>query len=92
MGEENEAELLYFYGRDCGVCKIIAPLLDRLEREFGIKVERLEVWNEPNNRALMLKYGEGKCISVPFLYNRETGDYICGEADYVRVKKWAGVE
>ncbi len=85
-------DLLDFYGRECGPCKRMAPLVERLEAEFGVKVERYEVWHDAKNQQMMMEVAEGRCMSVPFLFNRKTKDFICGEADYERLKKWAGVQ
>ena len=89
MGEESG--LMDFYGLECGSCKRMKVLIDQLEKEFGAKVDRYEVWHDAKNQALMLKYAEGRCLSVPFFYNGKTGEFLCGETDYEHLKKWAGV-
>lgn len=84
-------DLLEFYGTECAPCKKIAALIERLAAEEGIVVERFEVWHNSKNAELMMQYAAGKCASVPFLINKNTGEYICGDTDYERLKRWAGV-
>ena len=56
----------------------LSKSLDRLEKTNGIRVKRIEVWHNASNLSIMMKYAEGKCSAVPFLYNRKTGKYFCG--------------
>ena len=82
--------LLEFYGKECPHCNRMHPLVERLEKEAGLKVEKYEVWHNAENAKKMEEYDKDLCGGVPFFYNTETKDYICGEADYERLKKWAG--
>jgi thiol-disulfide isomerase/thioredoxin len=84
--------LLEFYGKECPHCFVIKPRLERLEKEFGVKIESYEVWHDEKNAEMMAKYAKDRCEGVPFLFNTETQDSICGEADYEMIKKWAGVK
>ena len=83
--------LLEFYGRECPHCKRIRPFLERLEKS-GTEIKRFEVWHNEDNAKLMEKYAKDKCLGVPFLFNTETQDFICGEDSYKRIKEWAGVK
>jgi len=65
------------------------PLLERLEDETGAKAARLEVRHNEANAKLMREFDKGFCGGVPFFYNKKTGQWICGSADYERLKKWA---
>jgi hypothetical protein len=67
----------------------MAPLVERLEQEEGINIAKLEVWHNEANATRMKEYDKGYCGGVPFFYNKKTGKWICGEADYERLKKWA---
>ncbi len=67
----------------------MAPLVERLEREEGVNVAKLEVWHSENNAKLMREYDKGYCGGVPFFFNKRTGKWLCGEVDYERLKKWA---
>lgn len=80
-----------FYGKECPHCIAMMPLLDKLEKETGLKVEKYEVWHNAENAKKMEGYDKGQCGGVPFFVNTETGAIICGEAPYEELKVWAGV-
>ncbi len=81
--------LLEFYGRECPHCKRIRPSLERIEKEEGLKIKRYEVWHDEKNAKMLEEYAKDRCEGVPFLFNTETKDFVCGEADYERIKEWA---
>jgi hypothetical protein len=64
------------------------PLVQRLEAEEEVKVARIEVWHNEANANLMKEYDKGYCGGVPFFFNKRTGKWICGEADYERLRAW----
>ncbi len=84
-----ESDLLEFYGTECSHCKIIEPLIAKLEKEEGVKVIRLEVWHNEKNAQLLRKLDKSLCGGIPFLYNMKTGKWICISASYEELKKWA---
>lgn len=73
-----EDDLIEFFGKECPTCMELSQELDKLEKTDGIKVKRIEVWHNASNLSIMMKYAEGKCSAVPFLYNKRTGKYFCG--------------
>lgn len=86
--------LIEFYGTECVHCREVDPLIEKLEKEEGVKVTRLEVWHNSENAALMDKLdrdekGQTLCGGVPFFYNEKTGKKICGTTSYEKIKKWA---
>ena len=84
--------LLEFYGKECLHCMRMAPLVERLEKEAGLKVEQYETWHDAGNAKKLEEYDKNGCDGVPFFINTETGKAICGESTYEELKKWAGVE
>jgi thiol-disulfide isomerase/thioredoxin len=84
--------LLEFYGTECPHCIAMRPLLERLEKEAGVKIKRYEVWHDEKNAKFMEKYAKDRCEGVPFLFNTDTGGSVCGEIDYKMLKKWGGVK
>jgi thiol-disulfide isomerase/thioredoxin len=82
--------LFEFYGQECPHCHAMKPWIEKLEKEEGVKVEKYEVWHSEENLAKMRPLAEGRCMGVPFYFNTETKEFICGEADYDTLKKWAG--
>jgi hypothetical protein len=65
------------------------PLVERLETEEGVNIAKIEVWHDEANAKLMREYDKGYCGGVPFFFNKKTGRWICGDADYERLKRWA---
>lgn len=89
------ADLIMFHGRECPHCKNMMPLVDRLEKETGVRFERREIWHDEANADLMRSHKAAiatKCggqLKVPTFFNAETEDAICGEVVYEKLKDWA---
>ena len=86
--------LIEFTGTECVHCKELKPILEKLEKEEGVKITTLEVWHDKNNFELMKSVdkddnGNVFCGGVPFLFNEKTGAKICGVVDYDKLKEWA---
>lgn len=81
--------LIEFYGQECEHCLKMAQIVERFEKESGVKIEKYEVWHNSENADKMETYDQNRCGGVPFFYNTETGTYICGETGYEDLKKWA---
>ena len=84
--------LIEFYGKECPHCAKMAPIVEQLEKESGVKLEKLEVWHNEENLNKMREYDNGLCSGVPFFYNTDTKKYICGETNLEELKKWASGE
>ena len=88
-------EQIMFWARECPHCQKMMPLVDKLEKETGIKLERLEIWHNEKNADLMRSYRSiiaPKCggqLRTPTFFNTETNDVICGEVEYEKLKEWA---
>lgn len=84
-----------FHGRECPHCQVMMPLVDRLEKEERIKLDKKEVWHNEKNADLMRSYREiiePKCggqLRTPTFMNTETNDIMCGEVEYEKLKDWA---
>ncbi len=83
------SHLLLFYGRECEHSDAMLPLIAKLEDELSIKVLRLESWHNPDNAKLLRDCDKGFCGGTPFLLNKKTGRWICGNVDYNMLKSWA---
>ncbi|HLC50931.1 MAG TPA: thioredoxin domain-containing protein [archaeon] len=81
--------LIMFYGTECTHCHTMDPLVDKLEKEIKIKVDRLEVWHNQKNAKIFAQLPRGRCLGVPFFINKKTDKIICGETSYENLKKWA---
>src|SRR3989344_7020327 len=82
QASSQEPYLLDFYGTECVPCKEMEPLLEQLENELGVKVQRLEVWQNAANAALMEQYDKEQRGFVPFYYNKKTGKALYGTQSY----------
>lgn len=82
-------KLYMFYGTECVHCHHMFPLVEKLEKELKIKIDKLEVWHDSKNRKIMEKYNKLRCTGVPFFYNEKSGKYICGAVPYDELKAWA---
>ena len=78
-----------FYGKECPHCVKMHELVDKLEKEEGVKVEKYETWHDEENAKKMAECDKGTCGGVPFFINTETGKTICGECSYEELKEWA---
>lgn len=87
--------MVMFYARECPHCKAMMPYVDKLEKETGVVLEKLEVWHSEKNADLMRSYRSiiaPKCggqLRTPTFLNTETNDILCGEVEYEKLKKWA---
>ena len=86
---------IMFHGRECPHCKVMMPLVERLEKETGINLEKHEVWHDEKNADLMRSFRsiiEPKCggqLRVPTFLDTETNDLMCGEVEYEKLREWA---
>ena len=86
------SHLLEFYGTECPHCVRMHELVEKLEKENGVKVDRFEVWHNEENAKKLEGIDKGLCGGVPFFYNTETKKFICGETDYKELKNWANIK
>ena len=86
--------LIEFYGTECVHCKDMVPLIERLDKENGIKITRLEVWHNSENAKLLKEVdkddqGNEFCGGVPLFFNEKTKKKICGNTSFEKLKVWA---
>ncbi len=88
-------ERIMFWARECPHCKNMMSHVDKLEKETGIELKKLEIWHNEKNADLMRSYKPiiaPKCggqLRTPTFFNTETNDVICGEVEYEKLKEWA---
>jgi len=85
----NDAYLLDFYGTECVHCHEMDPLVEQLEKETSLAVQRIEVWHNAKNAEMLKKFDKGFCGGVPFFFNTRSGKWICGSTSYEKLKAWA---
>jgi thiol-disulfide isomerase/thioredoxin len=84
--------LYEFYGETCPHCEAMEPVVDEVEEEEDVDIVQLEVWNDQENAEKQQELDDGKCGGVPFFYNTETDEWICGEAEKEKLARWANGE
>jgi thiol-disulfide isomerase/thioredoxin len=86
--------IIEFYGETCPHCLSMKPVVEKIEKDLGIEITKLEVWNNTDNQKVMQKYegiiGEacGGFAAVPAFVNTKTNQALCGahdEADIVNL-------
>ena len=82
-------DLLEFYGTNCPHCVKMAPLIERLESEVGLKLDKYEVWHDAKNAEMLKKFDKGFCGGVPFFFNKKSGKWICGSTSWDKFLAWA---
>lgn len=78
-----------YFGDTCPHCITMKPLVEEVEKELGVTVEKFEVWNDEDNLKKMEEVDKGRCGGVPFFYNTETDEFLCGSASKVKLVAWA---
>lgn len=89
---ESQSYLIEFYGEECPHCEAMKPIVEQIERELETKIEKLEVWHNPENQELMMKLDVEHCDGVPLFYNKKSKKTVCGEADHDELLAWATAE
>lgn len=80
--------LLEFYGETCPHCVEMRPMVEKLEQELGVTVEKYEVWNNEENAKKLEEIDRGLCGGVPFFYNTENKKFICGACGEDEMWAW----
>jgi thiol-disulfide isomerase/thioredoxin len=81
--------LFEYYGDTCPHCIAMKPLIAEVEKELGVKIESVEVWNNEENLKKLEEVDKGRCGGVPFFYNSETDAFICGSSNKANLVAWA---
>lgn len=90
--------LIEFVGRECSYSRTMEPLVEKLEKETGLKIIRIEspvatIFRQELIEACS-RIGVKACFEVdqyatPVFYNEETEEVLCGAQDYKILKEWA---
>jgi thiol-disulfide isomerase/thioredoxin len=80
--------LYEFYGDGCPHCKAMEDKVQEIQDEEEAEIEQLEVWNNQENAEKQQELDDGKCGGVPFFYNTDSDEWICGETDKETLVTW----
>ncbi len=78
----------FFYGTECPHCHTMLSIVEKLNKE-GVKIEILETWHNDANAKKLETFDTDLCGGVPFFYDSETKNFICGETTEEHVREWA---
>jgi len=87
-------KIIMFHGLECPHCARMMPLVEKLEKETGVVIEKLEVWHNEKNADLMRSFKNvlaPKCggqLRTPTFFEPETGEVLCGEVEFEKLKEW----
>jgi thiol-disulfide isomerase/thioredoxin len=79
--------IIEFYGETCPHCVALRPIVEGIEKDREVEIQKLEVWDNAENKKLMMQYediiGEacGGFAAVPALVNTKTKQALCGAHD-----------
>ncbi len=54
----------------------------------GTKIRRINIFSRKDTFSLLESIGYDECGTLPFYYNRRTGQAICGATSYLNLKRW----
>lgn len=81
-----EPYLLKFGASWCPPCVRMVPLMERLEKEEGVRFTVYDIDTEIGSA----KFDElNLCPAIPLFVNLRTKAFICGAVDYETLKEWA---
>ena len=67
-------------------CQQMAPVVQRLEQDYDIKVRRVNINRRSEFAALYEACGGNEGNNLPFYYNRRTGQAVAGPTPYWNLK------
>ena len=87
-------QIIQFYGKECPYCKALEPAVEKLEKDDDVRVTKLEVWYDEDNKkkmeGLQPLFDEscGGSLVTPSFYDEEGGRVLCNPETYENLKKW----
>lgn len=84
--KSNEKPVIVdFYADWCGPCKMLSPVLDKIEKEEDIVVARVDV---DKNQSLAQKHGVRSIPTVKLFKGGKEVDTFIGFRDKNQIKEW----
>jgi hypothetical protein len=88
LPHNDKSYLISFESDDYDHCKQMQPVLKRLEEDLGTAIRRINIMRKREFMGLLEAVGHNDCGTLPFYYNRRTGQAICGATSYSNLRKW----
>ncbi len=83
----NENVVVDFWAEWCGPCKILAPIIDELAKEYTGKVVFAKL-NVDEAQNIAIDYGISAIPTLIFFKNGKPVDALIGVFPKVEIKKW----
>lgn len=84
----DTAYLISFESDDYDHCRQMQPVLRRLEEDLGTLIRRINIARRKEFLGVLEAMGHNDCGTLPFYYNRRTGQAICGATSYMNLRRW----
>ena len=84
---DDNCYLMEFHSDNCDHCEQMEPVLKRLENDLKTKIRRINIFRRREFMSLLESIGHDECGSLPFYYNRRTGQAVCGATSYMNLKR-----
>ena len=84
----DKSYLVSFVSDDYDHCEQMEPVLKRLEDDLGTVIRRIDIARRREFMGLLEAMGHNDCGTLPFYYNRRTGQAVCGATTYVNLRRW----
>lgn len=84
----DTAYLISFESDDYDHCRQMQPVLRRLEADLGTMIRRINLSRRREFVGVLEAVGHNDCGTLPFYYNRRTGQAICGATSYLNLRRW----
>lgn len=81
------SSILYFYTKDCDMCRQFESVLKKFEEKNEGEVTRVNVEENEDTKVLFEELARDVCVGVPFLYNEENGRHVCGFVEISEIEK-----
>lgn len=95
--QAKKGQFLYFYTRSCRYCERMGENVAKVNKDLlettGRAIEMFDIQGDPMHMMAYERYAmiPKRCMGVPFMYNLETEDFICGFTSYENLKDFARV-
>jgi len=88
-------KIIFFHGADCPHCKHMMPIVENIEKEIKMKIEKREVWYDDDNADMMRKYEDiirkgspDGDMGVPAFVDIKNKEALIGEQTKEDLKAW----
>jgi len=76
----------FFYSHDCPHCATMLRNIAKLEVEFEIFIEKINIDGDERAYRKMANVATSECSGVPLLVHASSADVLCGETSYRALK------